>query len=332
LKPLVEVDDLPPSSLQSAVDGRPPAHDLERWVGQYGAPRAVLDLYEQEGQLFAEGLGFAKTALRQASSARFIGRRSDAAGRSEEVDLIASADRQGARLTLGDNRLERRDFGGEGLARFQAALQRRKRTLPASANHVAPPPNPQARPTDLVRIADIDPTIGFDIKYATTDNFLGRPIYDRAAAYLQRPAAQALSGVQSILAGLGFALLVHDAYRPWSVTKLFWDVTPAPFRMFVADPEQGSQHNRGCAVDLTLVDLGSGQPVEMPGWYDEPTRRSYCDYFGGTSRQRWRRDLLRGAMEAHAFTVHPLEWWHFDFEDAGQYAVEDIAFADLDRR
>jgi D-alanyl-D-alanine dipeptidase len=317
---LVEMDDLPPSA------------DLERWVGQYGAPRAVLDLYEQDGQLFAEGLGFAKAALRQASPTRFIGQRSDAAGRSEDVELIAGADGQSTWLTLGDSRLEQRDFGAEGVARFQAALRRGKRAPPTSANRVAPPPIPQARPTDLVRIADIDPTIGFDIKYATTDNFLGLAVYDQPAAYLQRPAAEALSRVQGDLAALGFGLLVHDAYRPWSVTKLFWDVTPKPFRMFVADPERGSQHNRGCAVDLTLVDLASGAPADMPGWYDEPTRRSFCDYFGGTSRQRWRRDLLRGAMEAHAFTVHPLEWWHFDFKDADQYAVEDTAFADLERR
>ena len=98
---------------------------------------------------------------------------------------------------------------------------------------------------------------------------MGVPLYDRAQARLQRPAAEALGRVQRALAAEGFGLLVHDAYRPWYVTRMFWDATPDSQRVFVADPATGSRHNRGAAVDLTLYDLRTGRPVTMVSGYDE---------------------------------------------------------------
>ena len=121
-------------------------------------------------------------------------------------------------------------------------------------------------------------------------------------------------------------MLIHDAYRPWYVTKVFWDATPEDKKLFVADPSKGSRHNRGAAVDLTLYDLNTGKPVEMVGTYDETTDRSYPDYPGGTSLQRWHRDLLRAAMEAEGFTVYEAEWWHFDYKDWRQYPIGNIVF------
>src|ERR1051325_11094284 len=110
---------------------------------------------------------------------------------------------------------------------------------------------------------------------------------------------------------------------------MFWDGTPPDKHVFVADPSQGSRHNRGCAVDLTLFDLKSGQPVEMTGRYDEMSQRSFADYVGGTSRQRWLRDLLRSAMESEGFTVYPQEWWHFDYKDWSEYGIGNVAFSQL---
>ena len=126
-----------------------------------------------------------------------------------------------------------------------------------------------------------------------------------------------------------YGLLIHDAYRPWYVTKIFWDATPQEGKIFVADPAQGSRHNRGCAVDLTLYDLATGKPIEMPGTYDEMSPRSYPDYPGGTSLQRWHRDLLRRAMESEGFTVYEAEWWHFDYKDWKEYPILNVPFEKL---
>ena len=102
---------------------------------------------------------------------------------------------------------------------------------------------------------------------------------------------------------------------------MFWDATPDPLRIFVADPSQGSRHNRGCAVDLTLYDLATGEPVIMPSGYDEMSPRAFPNYPGGTSRQRALRKLLRDAMEAEGFAVYETEWWHFDYKDWRKYRI-----------
>jgi D-alanyl-D-alanine dipeptidase len=171
---------------------------------------------------------------------------------------------------------------------------------------------------------DLDPSMHYDIRYATPDNFLGTPVYSEAHAKLQRPAAEALVRASRKLRSRGFGLLIHDAYRPWFVTKIFWDATPPEKREFVANPSEGSRHNRGCAVDLTLYDLTTGEPVAMPGAYDEMSKRSYPSYTGGTPIERWHRDLLRWAMESESFDVYPTEWWHFDYKDWKQYPILNI--------
>jgi D-alanyl-D-alanine dipeptidase len=186
------------------------------------------------------------------------------------------------------------------------------------------------RKADLVELAPADPSIHLDIRYATTNDFLGTPVYSQARAFLQRSAAEALLRVQQKLKPLGYGLLIHDAYRPWYVTKIFWDATPPEGKIFVADPAQGSRHNRGCAVDLTLYDLATGKPIEMPGTYDEMSPRSFPSYPGGTSLQRWHRDLLRRAMESEGFTVYESEWWHFDYKDCKEYAIANVPFEKLD--
>lgn len=192
----------------------------------------------------------------------------------------------------------------------------------------ASPPIEQGkfRPADLVELRTLDPTIKLDIRYATTRNFLGTPLYSQARAFLQRPAAEAVARVQHALAQEGYGLLVHDAYRPWYVTKIFRDATPVDKHNFVADPATGSRHNRGCAVDLTLYDLKTGQAVEMPSLYDEMSERAYPTFAGGTVEQRRLRDLLRRYMEAEGFAVYEYEWWHFDYRDWASYAIQNVRF------
>jgi D-alanyl-D-alanine dipeptidase len=185
------------------------------------------------------------------------------------------------------------------------------------------------RPSDLVELVKLDPTIRLDIRYATENNFTGKAVYPEARAFLQRPAARGLLAAHRWLRRRGYGLVVYDAYRPWSITKLFWDITPPDKRMFVANPATGSVHNRGCAVDVGLFDLRTGREVEMPSGYDEMTERSFITYAGGTPEQRARRDLLRNAMERHGFSVYPQEWWHYDFKDYREYAIQDIPFSGI---
>jgi D-alanyl-D-alanine dipeptidase len=122
----------------------------------------------------------------------------------------------------------------------------------ACAPALRPPVETGKRPPDLVELATLDPTLHLDVRYATRNNFVGRPVYEEARAFLQRPAAEALLRAHRALAAKGYGIVVFDGYRPWSVTKLFWEVTPEHKKEFVADPRQGSRHNRGCAVDLSL--------------------------------------------------------------------------------
>jgi len=194
------------------------------------------------------------------------------------------------------------------------------------------PPPPELgtfRPNDLVELITLDPDLKLDIRYATTNNFLGTPLYTQARAFLQRPAAEAVLRADRELRPLGYGLIIHDGYRPWYVTKIFWDATPDPQKIFVADPKAGSRHNRGCAVDLSLFDLKTGLEVTMPSGYDEMTDRAYANYPGGTAEERARRAILRAAMVKQGFEINPTEWWHFDYKDWRQYPIGNQKFEDL---
>ncbi|MEK6755003.1 MAG: M15 family metallopeptidase [Bacteroidota bacterium] len=182
---------------------------------------------------------------------------------------------------------------------------------------------------DLVDVTMLDSTIKLDIRYAGTNNFLGVVFYSQAKALLQRPAAEALVRAHRNLKRTGYGLLIHDAYRPWYVTKMFWDATPNEQKIFVADPSKGSRHNRGCAVDLSLYDVATGMPVAMVSGYDEFSHRAFPDYPGGTSLQRWHRDLLRQAMDAEGFRVYDWEWWHFDYKDWKRYPIGTATFEEI---
>ncbi len=195
-----------------------------------------------------------------------------------------------------------------------------------------PPPQPDSlRRPDLVDLTTLDPRIRLEIRYATTNNFMGAAMYSSARAFMQRPAAEAVRRALRRLVPYGYGLVIHDAYRPWYVTKMFWDATPDSQHVFVANPARGSLHNRGCAVDLSLYDLRTGRPVRMPSGYDEFSRRAYANYAGGTALETWQSLLLRWAMEAEGFKVNPTEWWHFDYRDWARYPVMNVPFEQVGR-
>ena len=196
---------------------------------------------------------------------------------------------------------------------------------------IGPPKEANKREADLIELTKLDKTIKLDIHYARSDNFVGRPVYAEARAFLQGPAAEALVKVHKELKKKGLGLVIFDGYRPWSVTKLFWDVVPGDKRKFVANPEKGSKHNRGCAVDLSIYDLKTDKELPMPSTFDEFTERASPDYKGGTDEERANRDMLRRLMESQGFVVNPNEWWHFDYKDWEKYAIYDISFADAAR-
>lgn len=298
-------------------------------IGEYGWDHNVLYVYEQDGSLHAliewteidplteesENV-FAFPPEREMYHGQKLLFTRDAAGRATKVEA--------AKVVF-----ERRKIDGENGETFRIKPRRPLDELRKEALAATPPKEDRVFRSDLVELVLIDPTIKLDVRYATENNFLGAPVYTSAKAFMQRPAAEALKQVSAKLKESGYGLLVYDAYRPWYVTKMFWDATPEQFHNFVADPSKGSRHNRGCAVDLGLYDLKTGKPVEMVSGYDEFSDRAYPDYPGGTSRKRWHRDLLRRTMEDNGFTVYEAEWWHFDYKDWREYPIQNRRFEDL---
>jgi len=181
------------------------------------------------------------------------------------------------------------------------------------------------RDADLVDLPAVDPRIRVDLRYAGRDNFTGQVVYATSRALMQRPAAEALRRANDRAHAEGFGLMVLDAYRPWSVTRMFWDGFPM-HRAYLADPLQGSRHNRGCAVDLTLYDLATGREVKMPSDYDDFSERAHPHFAGGEATERASRDLLRSFLEAEGFTVYENEWWHFDYTGWRDWPVLDVPF------
>ncbi len=196
----------------------------------------------------------------------------------------------------------------------------------------APPKEADKREAHLVELITLDNTIKLDIRYATNNNFVGKQVYPEARAFLQKPAAKAVHKVHKKLKKQGLGLVIYDGYRPWAITRLFWEVTPEDKRKFVANPEKGSKHNRGCAIDLGIYDLKTGAAIPMPSGYDEFTERASPDYTGGTETERANRDLLRKLMEDEGFTVNANEWWHFDYKNWEDYAIYDISFSEAGKR
>jgi D-alanyl-D-alanine dipeptidase len=308
----------------------PAAGELAGLIGEYGWDYDVLYIREKDGKLNALIEWFFEYPLSRVS--RDVYRFPDRGlYQSEEILFRRDSNGRATVAIAGSVPFKRRALAGDDdRVSFRITPVKPVAELRTEALAASPPEETgDFRPTDLVELRDLDSTIAYDIRYATTNNFMGAAFYTSAHAYMQRPAAEAVVRAARRLRPLGYGLLVHDSYRPWYVTKMFWDGTPVDKHLFVANPADGSRHNRGCAVDITLYALKTGKPIRMTGGYDEMSDRSYPLYPGGTSLQRWHRDLLRHAMEAEGFRVYEAEWWHFDYQDWRRYRIQNLTFEQL---
>jgi D-alanyl-D-alanine dipeptidase len=307
----------------------PPRNFLEL-IGEYGPEHEPLYILERGGRLAALfGSNQAET-LDAVSDTIFQFKPGGRHDRQRVVFNLDSRGRAGS-VAVADVVYERRQVGpADGSGQLRVQPLRPVAELLREAQAAQPPQETgNFRAAELLELVRLDNTIKLDIRYAGTNNFLGSVFYAEPRAFLQRPAAEALVRAQRKLKPLGYGLLIHDGYRPWYVTKTFWDATPADKKWLVANPAQGSRHNRGAAVDLTLYDLKSGRVIEMPSTYDESTTRAYAFYPGGTELQRWHRALLRRVMEQEGFSVNPQEWWHFDHQDWRNYGIGNVRFSDI---
>jgi serine beta-lactamase-like protein LACTB len=305
----------------------------EKWaglIGEYGWDFNTLYIFEWHGKLYALIEWTELDQLTEESPDVFAFPPDRGMYHGEKLKFTRDANGRATKVVASGVTFERRRVDGENGETFRITPRRPLDFIRLEAMVSDPPQEDgEFRQPELVDLATVSPTLKFDIRYATTNNFLSTPFYTSDRAFMQKPAAEAVGRAHAKLKDKGYGLLIYDAYRPWYVTKMFWDATPPKYRGFVADPAKGSRHNRGCAVDLGLYDLATGNPVEMPSGYDEFSDRAYPDYPAGTTRQRWHRDLLRSTMEAEGFTVYEAEWWHFDYKDWKQYPILNSRFEDL---
>jgi CubicO group peptidase (beta-lactamase class C family)/D-alanyl-D-alanine dipeptidase len=318
----------------SRVDVEKPAAPPKKWlglIGEYGPDHNILTILEKDGKLHALIEWFFLYPLTEESEDVYAFPPEGGLYHGEKLVFTRDKDGKATEVTAASVVFERRKLDGEDGKTFKIKPLRPVEELRKKALAAKPPVESGVlfRKSDLVELVKLDDSIKLDVRYATTDNFLSTAFYRSAKAFMQRPAAEALVKVHGALKKRGYGLMVHDGYRPWSVTKMFWDATPENLRIFVANPADGSRHNRGCAVDLTLYELRTGKAVEMVGGYDEMSDRSWPDYVGGTSLQRYYRDLLRKSMESEGFTVYEAEWWHFDYKDWRKYPIGNLSFEEI---
>jgi D-alanyl-D-alanine dipeptidase len=180
---------------------------------------------------------------------------------------------------------------------------------------------------ELINLIDLIPGLVLDIRYATHNNFTNEIVYELPLAFLRRPVAEALADVQNELEEHGLGLKIFDAYRPYQATLKFWNLIGNT--QFVAAPWKGSRHNRGAAVDLTIIVLKTGKELEMPTAFDAFTEKASPDYNQLPEYQIVNRNYLIKIMRRHGFRVFPSEWWHFDYKHWENYNLVDLPFDQL---
>lgn len=182
---------------------------------------------------------------------------------------------------------------------------------------------------EMVNLEKLIPGIVLDIRYATKNNFTGEIIYEAPKAFLRKPVAEALKKVQDSLAYHQLGLKIYDAYRPYAATLRFYEVYPDT--NFVANPKYGSRHNRGCAVDLTIVSLSGGEEIQMPTVFDDFSEKAHPEYDNLPDDVIKNRRFLFRILSHFGFSYYHSEWWHFDYKDWGKYSLMDLSFDELEK-
>lgn len=237
------------------------------------------------------------------------------------VRIERSREGYGVSCSVGGNRYSRRFFAGENGRPFRFAPVSDWQALKTAANAaVMPAQLGTGQQAQLVDLAQAVPGLKFDLRYAQADNCFGQALTDDQRAFLDADAAQALAQAQQYLKPYGYGILVWEAYRPWSVSKLAYDALPADKKSMLPAPEAGFSHNTGRSIDVSLYLLATGENAGMISGFDEPSVRQYASFAGGTTLERYRRDLLRSVMQMAGFTASETEWWHFDYGDIKGFA------------
>jgi zinc D-Ala-D-Ala dipeptidase len=184
-------------------------------------------------------------------------------------------------------------------------------------------PKPLTIIDGLIELKNLDTTFSLDLKYATKDNFTKRILYKRAIAIININTAKKLIKANNFLKKYGYHIKIYDAYRPYSVQKLMWKIYPN--KKYLADPKVGSNHNRGCAVDITMVDKNGVEAI-MPSKFDDFSEKAHINYAGASETAIKDRELLAKAMTGNGFRRISNEWWHFDDLNYKLYPILDIGF------
>jgi zinc D-Ala-D-Ala dipeptidase len=181
----------------------------------------------------------------------------------------------------------------------------------------------------MIEIKSVIPNIVYDLRYASDKNFMRRNMYPTKTNYsfLRLPVVLALAQVQKELNEKGLGLKIYDAYRPYSVTEKFWELVLN--EKYVADPKKGSGHNRGLAVDATIIYLHTGKEVQMPTYFDNFTDTAHHDFMNLPFDALQNRKLLKDTMEKYGFKLFETEWWHYSWPDDGKYEILDLEFKQL---
>jgi D-alanyl-D-alanine dipeptidase len=180
----------------------------------------------------------------------------------------------------------------------------------------------------MISLREYIPDIYLDLKYATTDNFMHEKLYPPIyTTFLRKPAADALRSVVAELKKQNLTVKIFDAYRPYSITEKMWEKVKDD--RYAADPSKGSGHNRGAAVDLTLIDLKTKKELPMGTGFDNFTDTAHSDFAQLPESILSNRNLLKSVMEKYGFKQLSTEWWHFYLPNSSTFELLDIRFADL---
>lgn len=252
--------------------------------------------------------------------------------KSAETGVKFERDPDGYGITckIGGNRYSRYFFGSDRGNPFQLPQidnwQKLKQDAEAA---VMPATLSEGEQAQLIDVTKVAPGIKLDLRYADVNNCFGAAIVDVNKAYLDKEATEALGKVQQRLADYGYGIVIWEAYRPWSVSKLAYDAFPDDKKQMLPKPEEGFSHNTGRSVDVSLYYLENGEYADMISGFDEPSVRQYTNFVGGTELQRYQRDLLHQLMNLEGFSGSDMEWWHFDYKPEILYRHLNIPLNEL---